>query len=85
MNTSNRQKKRQAKEGAEALRQKPGWDPKAYSPKNPEEALRQLGQESRNEAAYASAAVCTECARLRQELQDETALCETHLAAAMGL
>lgn len=82
---SNREKKRAARDGAAALRAKPGWDPRAQRSERPEERLRQLGQEARGEAAYARAGACEACAAARRALGDETALCDKHLAEAMGV
>lgn len=82
---SHRQKKQHAKVGAEALRQKAGWDPSAFQRQSPKEQLRALEQQEQSADAYSSAAVCPACLQARAQLQDETALCQIHLAEAMGL
>ncbi|SVD47197.1 uncharacterized protein METZ01_LOCUS400051, partial [marine metagenome] len=38
-----------------------------------------------SEKAYAESEVCEACTRRQAELDDASALCETHLALAMGL
>lgn len=39
----------------------------------------------RADAAYEAAAQCQDCARERAEQDDESALCDAHLAHAMGM
>jgi xanthine dehydrogenase iron-sulfur cluster and FAD-binding subunit A len=82
---STRQKKQQAKAGAEVLRQKAGWDPSAFQRQSPKDQLRALEQQEKSAEAYSSSVVCPACLQARAQLQDETALCQTHLAEAMGL
>lgn len=76
--------RRAAKRGARALRGRPGWDPTAHVRESPQDALQRLDQEARDAAAYADADACSACAKLRAASGDATALCETHMAAAMG-
>jgi xanthine dehydrogenase iron-sulfur cluster and FAD-binding subunit A len=83
--SSNRQKKLRAKDGAAALRQKAGWDPAAFQKSSPTEQLRALEQQEKSAEAYSSAAICTACIQERAQLQDQTALCQKHLAEAMGM
>lgn len=83
--TSEREKKRIARSGAEALRQKPGWDPRQHTGTSPAEALRQLQQRDRQASAYHGAGDCAACAETRQQEGDESALCAAHLKAALGM
>ena len=85
MSDSNRHKKQHAKDGAASLRQKAGWDPSAFQRDSPQAQLRALQQQEQSAEAYASAEVCPACTQTRTQLQDETALCQRHLAEAMGL
>jgi hypothetical protein len=84
-NTSNRQKKKIAQQGADALRQKPGWDPSAFQKVSAKDQLRDLGSKEKSEGAYQSASACVECVKVRESLSDDTALCQKHLAEAMGM
>lgn len=70
------------KRAARQLRQQQGWDPDKFVTEDPKERLRQLNQEHANQAIYDKS--CPDCEALRQETRDETALCQTHLAEAMG-
>ena len=72
----------EVKRAAARLRQQRGWDPNTFATEDPKERLRQLNQEHANEAIYQK--VCPDCAALREESGDETALCQEHLAEAMG-
>jgi hypothetical protein len=82
--TSNREKRRIAREGARALRARPGWDPARHAAEDGlEEARRQVGAE-RLASAAEQAAACAACVRRRAELGDETALCDEHFAALTG-
>ena len=71
--------------GAAQLRKRPGWDPTKYDRQDPQEALRDLGQQQRSESAYEPQERCADCETLRQETGDETGLCEKHLGAALGM
>lgn len=67
------------------LMNKPGWDPRRHVSEQPLEALQRLDQEARNEEIFADASTqCESCQVLRAKLHDETALCQEHLAQAMG-
>ena len=81
---SNRQKKKIAQEGARALRNRPGWNPAEFEPESPLEKLMELDQQTRDEATYQEAVACADCASVREDTGDETALCERHLAEVMG-
>ena len=70
------------KRKAQQLRQQRGWDPAKFASEDPRERLRQLNQEHANEAIYQQ--VCPACAAIREESGDDTALCQEHLAEAMG-
>ncbi len=82
---SNRHKKKVVKEGLRALKNKPGWDVDAYRNRDPQQGLRQLEQSMRGHRTYEDAQSCTDCEAIRQDSDDETALCDRHLAEAMGL
>ena len=81
---SNRQKKKALADGVSKLRSKPGWDPKALQKQSPEDALRDLGQSERTEAAYSGENTCKACVTARVKSSDDTALCEAHFAELMG-
>ena len=66
------------------LRNKPGWDPRKLARQDPLDKLAQINQELRSERTYDDADACEACAAARAEQGDETALCDEHLAAAMG-
>jgi hypothetical protein len=82
--TSNREKKRSAKEGAERLRARPGWDPAQHKREAPSQALARLKSEENTRSAFARAEECPDCAQSRAQEQDESALCPAHLKAALG-
>ena len=81
---SKRQKRKNAREGAQKLARMPGWDPQNFKSADPIEKLRELETAERGDAAYAQADVCAACEEARKDSGDETALCEKHLADAMG-
>lgn len=81
---SNRQKKKSIEEGVRALRNKPGWDPASFVPADPMEKLLQLDQQSRDAATFAAAGECLQCTSMREASGDHSALCDEHLAKAMG-
>ena len=60
-------------------------DPAASTRPTPEQRLADLAQSDRTEAAYETATECGECERERKETGDQTALCEEHLMAALGM
>ena len=83
--TSNREKKKKLQEGAARLRAKPGWDPANFQRKSPEEQLRDLNQQSRNDETYDVSSDYDDCQEARESSGDPTTLCQQHLAEAMGL
>ena len=84
--TSHREQKRIALAGVAALKARPGWDPaQRAGGADAAEQLRDLAQTDRTSAAAQESAGCGGCARERLETRDATALCERHLAIAMGL
>jgi hypothetical protein len=83
--TSPKPGRRTLQAAARALRAKPGWNPDTLARETPQEALRRLDQEARNASLYADADACPQCVSTRAALNDPTALCEAHFAAAMGL
>lgn len=82
---SKRARDRQIKEGVRALRQKPGWDPATVVRKSPAEQLRELEQAENTDRSYGEADQCPACQKARAESGDETSLCRSHFAQAMGL
>ena len=78
---------RQIKKAVKSLRTKEGWDIKRSLAKreSPEEALARDAAEQSSEKAYLQAESCSACDAIREELDDVTALCETHMQAAFGL
>ena len=80
-----RQQRKAARQGARDLRGRVGWDPKKMIRRQePEEALRDLEQREQTESTYDAAESCPDCRSVREELGDQTALCERHLARALG-
>ena len=84
MSSSKRQKRQSIRQGAHSLRKKAGWDPHNFERPDPLEALRKLDQQERTDATFASAAACPDCAEAAATSGQEDALCQTHLAEAMG-
>jgi hypothetical protein len=83
--TSRRQQRRLAREGAAALRGRPGWDPSRTAVEGP---VDDLARQARAEDAAAMAARsvdCADCAARRRDLGDESALCDAHFAALVGI
>lgn len=66
------------------LRQKPGWDPAKHVTEAPLEQLMRLEQEARDALVYDAATTCAACTTARTTTADPTALCDAHLAEAMG-
>ena len=81
---SNRQRKKNVAQGVRRLKAKPGWDPASRVRESPEGAMARLDQESRSGKVYAEGEACQACVAARAEDGDESALCDAHLAAAMG-
>jgi len=82
---SRRQRRRQAREGAAALRARPGWDPARTAVESPVDKLAGDARAADAEAMAARTAGCAACASRRRELGDETALCDAHFAALVGV
>jgi hypothetical protein len=66
------------------LKQRQGWDPARFVSETPMERLQQLDQELKDEQVYAAASGCAACDAARAKVHDATALCDKHLAEAMG-
>ena len=66
------------------LKQRQGWDPERMTRETPLERLQQLDQELRDQEVYAATDACPACADARAASRDDTALCQAHLAEAMG-
>jgi len=79
---SKRQIRKESRAAAHKLRSDVAWT----SPvgRDPMEKLQELDQEARDERVYGEAEQCQACTKARVESDDETALCDTHLAEAMG-
>lgn len=80
---SNREKKRIVGAGLRKLQSKPGWNPSSPGNRDQNE-LQRLGDGERANQVEGQAEQCEACAKARQELGDETALCQQHLAKVMG-
>ena len=80
--TSKRQARKAAREGAHKLRSDVAWTSAAKV--DPMQKLRELDQEARGERVYDESTECQACIVVRVSSGDDTALCETHLADAMG-
>lgn len=82
---SNRHKKRVIQQGLRELKNKPGWDVDAFlSGPTQAEKMRNFEQQLQSNQAFSQSEECQECLQLRQKSGDDTALCDSHLAAAMG-
>ena len=82
---SKRQRRRLAREGAAALRSRPGWDPARTAVESPRDQLAGLARAADADAMAARTVACTACAARRREDGDETALCDEHFAAFVGM
>ena len=83
--TSKRQRRRLARAGAAALRARPGWDPARTAVESPVEKLAGAERTADAEAMAARTVECTACAARRREQGDESALCDAHFAALVGI
>lgn len=81
---SNRHKKRVVQDGLRALKKKPGWDVEAFARRDIESDLRDFDQQLRGNQIYGESGECADCEGLREKSGDKTALCDDHLAKAMG-
>jgi len=79
---SERQKRKDARAAAHRLKNDVFWAPLEST--SPMEKLQNLDQELRTESAFGAAEKCEECAKKRRFTKDESALCDTHFAEAMG-
>ena len=82
---SRRQRRRLAHAGAAALRARPGWDPTRTAVESPVEKLAGEVRAADADAMAARTADCAACAARRREEGDETALCDAHFAALVGM
>ncbi|HOU54591.1 MAG TPA: hypothetical protein PLQ97_11740 [Myxococcota bacterium] len=82
---SRRARKRLVQQGVRRLRALPGWDPARRVPDpDPLAGPRGALEDARQAEVALQAASCPDCAARRQEEGDPTALCDRHLAAALG-
>lgn len=79
---SKRQDRKDARAAAHKLRNDPAWA--APVGNDPMQKLRELDQQTRDERVFSDAAECDACVAARAVAGDETALCDDHLAEAMG-
>ncbi len=77
-------KRDDARKAAHKLARKTGWSVDDFEAKSPIEKLQELDAKDRSKDTYEDSEACAECAKAREESGDETALCQEHLAAAMG-
>jgi len=83
--SSKNEKRKAAREAAHRLRKSnPDWDPTKFEARDPIDKLRELDAEHRSQKTYQGSANCDACRVERQKTGDETALCDEHLAEAMG-
>ncbi|MBM4394987.1 MAG: hypothetical protein FJ087_04780 [Deltaproteobacteria bacterium] len=82
---SRRQRKRVTAAGVRRLAGLAEWDPAATPRVSAGERAREVFQSERSGRAYEVAEKCAACAAARRATGDPTALCEAHLAEAMGL
>jgi hypothetical protein len=81
---SNRQKKQVVQEGLRRLMAKPGWNREVPNEGDAGRKMMQLDQLHRDDALRSETSSCPACEKIRTDLDDETALCEQHLAQVMG-
>lgn len=82
---SNRKKKKVVQQGLRELRNKPGWDIEAFlSGPSQAEKMRDFEQQLQSNQVFSQSQECSHCQEARQKSGDETALCDSHLAEAMG-
>lgn len=82
---SNRKKKRIIQQGLRELKNKPGWDVEAFlSGPSQQEKMRDFEQQLQSNQVFSESEQCQDCLDARSTSGDDTALCDTHLAAAMG-
>ena len=79
---SKRQLRKESRAAAHKLKSDVAWTSPVGA--DPMEKLQQLDQQARGERVYDEADECQACLKARAESGDQTALCETHLADAMG-
>jgi hypothetical protein len=82
---SKRQRRRRAREGAAALRGRPGWDPSRTAVESPVEKLAVEARAADADAMAARTADCPACAARRRQEGDATTLCDAHFAALVGM
>lgn len=75
-------KRKDARAAAHKLRSDISWTSPVGN--DPMEKLQALDQQARGDRVYGEADECQACLQARAENDDDTALCETHLADAMG-
>ena len=81
---SKRQDRKEARAATHKLRKDPAWSVEGFKPKGPREKLRELETAEKSAEAMEASSECTACAEVRASSGDETAICQEHLAAAMG-
>ena len=79
---SKRQNRKEARAMAHKLRSDVSWT--APVSNDPMEKLMALDQQARDQRVYGESEECQACLTARAEADDDTALCETHLAEVMG-
>ena len=79
---SKRQDRKDARAAAHKLRNDPAWS--APTSVDPMQKLRELDQQVRDARVFNEAEECAACVDARTSTGDETALCDDHLAEAMG-
>lgn len=81
---SKRQDRKNARAAAHKLRKDPSWSTEGFKAKDPMEKLRELEVAEKSAKAMDASSECASCADERETTGDETALCQEHLADAMG-
>ncbi len=81
---SKRQDRKATRAAAHKLRNDPSWSTDGFTAKDPMEKLRELEAAEKAADALKAASSCEACASAQAETGDETALCDDHLAEAMG-
>ncbi len=82
---SKRSKKRIVKEGVRRLLEQPDWNPQNFlAGRDVEQGQAELGAAAKQERIFNEASTCSACKDAQDASGDASALCEHHLAEAMG-
>ncbi len=82
---SKRSKKRIVNEGVRRLLDTPDWNPQNFlAGREAERGRGEIAGSAKQERVFGEAEACAACDEARKDSGDTSALCERHLAEAMG-